>query len=167
MNAEYINLVERKKKLGTNIGALDFLLSIHKEKVDLQHKNSPLKGNDNLIHKRINEYDNVLELSKNVSAQNSGNEFSYLLGYADSLRKVGMLDTYIKIVCYLTIQSRYFKNGERVKLFEHISNALRYSRSDFLINLIFERYIEYINHLKLSPKQKDFYFCTKFSKFHD
>ncbi|HGY6606086.1 TPA: glycosyltransferase family 2 protein, partial [Escherichia coli] len=101
----------------------------------LQHKNSPLKGNDNLIHKRINEYDNVLELSKNVSAQNSGNEFSYLLGYADSLRKVGMLDTYIKIVCYLTIQSRYFKNGERVKLFEHISNALRYSRSDFLINL--------------------------------
>lgn len=25
MNAEYINLVERKKKLGTNIGALDFL----------------------------------------------------------------------------------------------------------------------------------------------
>ena len=167
MNAEYINLVERKKKLGTNIGALDFLLSIHKEKVDLQHKNSPLKGNDNLIHKRINEYDNVLELSKNVSAQNSGNEFSYLLGYADSLRKVGMLDTYIKIVCYLTIQSRYFKNGERVKLFEHISNALRYSRSDFLINLIFERYIEYIKHLKLSPKQKDFYFCTKFSKFHD
>lgn len=43
MNAEYINLVERKKKLGTNIGALDFLLSIHKEKVDLQHKNFAFK----------------------------------------------------------------------------------------------------------------------------
>ncbi len=115
MNAEYINLVERKKKLGTNIGALDFYYQFIRRKLIFNIKLA-FKGNDNLIHKRINEYDNVLELSKNVSAQNSGNEFSYLLGYADSLRKVGMLDTYIKIVCYLTIQSRYFKNGERVKL---------------------------------------------------
>ena len=60
MNAEYINLVERKKKLGTNIGALDFYYQFIRRKLDLQHKTRLLKGNDNLIHKRINEYDNVL-----------------------------------------------------------------------------------------------------------
>lgn len=33
MNAEYINLVERKKKLGTNIGALDFYYQFIRRKL--------------------------------------------------------------------------------------------------------------------------------------
>lgn len=153
-------LKEKRAHLGKNIGALDFLIDFYTKKnsqAKLFDNSSALKQMPHRIHL----------LSEEISCKKSSEEFDFLLQYADEMRKLELVETYISLIKYLCIHYHSLNNKNQKLYLLHLSNALRISKDKDIANLIIRYYPNFIREIPLPPKLKDVFFNTTFYEDYD
>jgi hypothetical protein len=165
-------LIERKEKLGGNIGALDFLINLHRMK-NMGGENlvlEPLKFPTDEISQKTNvsdKYKRIFNISSEISSRKMSDEFDFLLEYAAEIRKIEMSETYLKLIKYLLVQYKFVSDKNKRALLFHLSNALRLSKDDELVEFVYDQNLSLILELQLSPKQIDELFFTNLSNSYD
>jgi len=113
------------------------------------------------------KYKTIYSMSEQISKKKSVEEFDFLLEYANELRKIEMSDTYLKLIKYLLVQFDRLSEKNQKNMLLHLSNAIKLSRDEELINLILKQRIDLLPELVLSPKTKDVILGTTLSSLHD
>lgn len=87
--------------------------------------------------KKSGIYSDIDEWNKDFESRASSDELGFLLEYAEGMRRVQMLETFIKMVRYLVVKYPELNQEQRDVLAGEVKNALQISRDETLVDLIY------------------------------
>ena len=100
-------------------------------------------------------YKRIIDINDSFHVKIKKNELGVLLDQATALREVGMLETYIGIVRYMTIKFDNFIDRLQNVLLMHIKNVIVVSKDRILIEYLIENRIDIFMRLDISNELID------------
>lgn len=132
MQVSYLDLLERRERLGRSVGALDFLIN-HVGKKNF------LQSHDQVYYyysERSKKYLRVKDLNSVVAHQPRSQKFNHLVDYAAAIKNVQMLQSYLELIKFLIDNIGNLESRKQLELLRHVRTAfLSTADQDLLVRL--------------------------------
>ncbi|MGR4068058.1 glycosyltransferase family 2 protein [Billgrantia sp. C5P2] len=132
MQVTYLDLLERRERLGRNVGALDFL-------IEYVRKKNFLQSHDQVYYycsEKSNKYIKAKVTNSGVGHPQKSQKLNNLVDCAAALRSVQMLQSYLELISLLIDNINALERRKQLKLLGHIKIAFLLSADqDFLVRL--------------------------------
>lgn len=145
MPVSYLELLERRERLGRNIGSLDFLIEQAGRKKFLQ-------SHDQVYYycsERSKKYLDIKSLSSSVAHQSRLQKLNYLVDYAAAIRNAQMLQSHHSLVKFLIGNIDYLESSKQKKLLGHIKLAFLSSADQNLLVRLREKDESFLKKISL------------------